>query len=279
MNLLLFLSIAILATLNSAHLCLGRSIPEQDNSLTSSSNSNSNSKYRREWIKISKAPPVTVKQSRGQTVELNCEVIGSPTPIVQWVHGSGQMIDWDDFVTNIVSEVSPNAFTRVHSRLVLDHSSHASERSYTCIGRAGGQTTYATTTVIQDENPSSASSSSSMTTKNLSDLLLNNHNNFYNGLKKARITLFYESMFDVIGSTVILPCKTYGRPLPEVYWLDEEGNVINDNVREPRYKTLPTGELIITNLNWSDMGAYTCVAKNAISKDVASTFLYPLKPN
>lgn len=43
-----------------------------------------------------------------------------------------------------------------------------------------------------------------------------------------------------------------------------------------RFKVLGTGELLITNLRFNDMGTYICLAKNSVSKDVVSTFLYPL---
>lgn len=42
-------------------------------------------------------------------------------------------------------------------------------------------------------------------------------------------------------------------------------------------QTLPTGELLISDLKWNDMGTYTCVAKNGIAKDTIQTFIYPLR--
>jgi hypothetical protein len=33
---------------------------------------------------------------------------------------------------------------------------------------------------------------------------------------------------------------------------------------------------MIKNLQFKDMGTYICLAKNTVSKDVVSTFLYPL---
>lgn len=74
--------------------CLGRSISsEPDNSLSANSVNSVTYEQPRDWVKISRAPPARVTQVRGTTIELECEVMGSPTPIVQWVHGSGQMID------------------------------------------------------------------------------------------------------------------------------------------------------------------------------------------
>lgn len=161
-----------------------------------------------------------------------------------------------------MSETNPNALVRVRSRLVIDHMS-VPERSFTCVGRSGTKMTYATTTVYASPpNP-----------QNITDLLTSNTNSLV-GPKKARIVLYYNAIFDTIGQNVILPCKTAGRPHPEVYWLDTENNMVgSDNAR---YKVLPTGELLITSLRWADMGLYTCIARNAVSKDSISTFLYPM---
>lgn len=168
---------------------------------------------------------------------------------------------------NIISESSGTTMARVVSRLVLDHSSHSAESTYTCIGRSGGQIAAASTTVYHVDSPRS----------NFTDLLRSGHHMFMH-LKSARITLHYKALFEYMGSTVILPCKTVGRPVPEVTWRNEEGNAVS-SIQDSRFRVLPSGELIINDLRWADMGSYTCVAKNAISKDEAETFLYPIRPN
>lgn len=137
------------------------------------------------------------------------------------------------------------------------------ERQFTCVGRSGSKITHATTTVYAspDHPP------------NVTDLLRVNSNSLL-GPKKARIVLYYNAIFDTIGRNVLLPCKTVGRPHAEVYWMDTENNIVDSE--SDRYKVLPSGELQITSVRWSDMGLYTCIARNAISKDSISTFLYPM---
>lgn len=271
MNLKILSLLATLAIL-APPLINGRAVDlEQDNSLSASSSSSSSSgprMARPNFVKITSPPPAQITQIRGSTVELECEVMGSPTPYVQWVHGSGQTADWDDTTVNIISESSPTTMARVVSRLVLDHSSHAAESTYTCIGRAGGQIAVASTTVYHVEAP---------TRSNFTDMIKPAHHLFMH-LKPARVTLHYKALFEFMGSTVILPCKAVGRPLPEITWKNEEGNAVG-SMQDPRFRTLSTGELIINDLRWADMGSYTCVAKNAISKDEAETFLYPIRPN
>lgn len=264
MNLKILNLLAVLALLSPQ--INGRAVDlEQDNSLSASSSGSRTS--RPNFVKITTLPPRQLTQVRGTTVELECEVMGSPTPYVQWVHGSGQTADWDDASINIVSESSPTTMARVVSRLVLDHSTRAAETTYTCIGRSGVQIALASTTVYHIDAPRS----------NFTDIMRSGHHLFTH-LKPARVTLHYKALFEYMGSTVILPCKAVGRPVPEITWKNEEGNVIS-SMQDPRYRTLPTGELVINELRWADMGTYTCVAKNAISKDEADTFLYPIRPN
>ncbi|XP_055544660.1 neural/ectodermal development factor IMP-L2 [Wyeomyia smithii] len=265
MNLKILSLLAVLAIL--APVISGRAIDlDQDNSLSASS-TGPRTTIRPNFVKITSQPPSQITHLRGSTIELECEVMGSPTPNVQWVHGSGQAADWDDVTMNIISESSPTTMARVVSRLVLDHSTRAAESTYTCIGRSGGQIAIASTTVFHVDAPRS----------NFTDILKPVAHHFMH-LKPTRVTLHYRALFEDMGSTVILPCKTVGRPLPDITWKNEEGNVIS-SIQDPRFRTLASGELIINDLRWADMGLYTCVAKNAISKDEAETFLYPIRPN
>ncbi|XP_040156857.1 neural/ectodermal development factor IMP-L2 [Anopheles arabiensis] len=226
------------------------------------------------FVKITAAPPARVAQIRGTTVELECEIMGSPTPTVQWVHGSGQTADWEDISVNVISEDTPTSVARVVTRLVIDRASRASQTTFTCIGRAAGQEVSSSTVVYHVDSVAHLG--------NYSDVPLLRPvaavDTMFKNLKGARITLHYKTLFENMGSTVVLPCKAVGRPLPEITWLNEEGNVVG-SLQDARFRTLPTGELIITGLRWADMGSYTCVAKNVLAKDESETFVYPIRPN
>ncbi|XP_063708931.1 neural/ectodermal development factor IMP-L2 [Culicoides brevitarsis] len=221
---------------------------------------------RNDFVKIVKAPALRISQPTGYSVELECEVVGSPAPVVQWVHGSGQYVNFDEFETNLISESDPTIMTTVKARLVIEHQIR-SESTYTCVAKSGGKTAYASTTVHKGPR-------SLIKQQNLTDNFLYK-TNLYGALKPVRITNFIKSILTLMGSNLILPCRTIGRPLADITWLDIDGNVIAG--KDPRFKTLPTGELIISDLKWSDMGSYTCVAKNGLSKDTISTFIYPIK--
>lgn len=53
----------------------------------------------KDWLKIIEAPPPKVIQALGNSIELECEIMGSPPPTVHWVRGSTP--------TSIVSLYSP----------------------------------------------------------------------------------------------------------------------------------------------------------------------------
>uniref|UniRef100_A0A182Q760 Ig-like domain-containing protein n=1 Tax=Anopheles farauti TaxID=69004 RepID=A0A182Q760_9DIPT len=226
------------------------------------------------FVRITAAPPARVAQIRGTVVELECEIMGSPTPTVQWVHGSGQTADWEDISVNVITEDTPTSVARVVTRLVIDRASRASQTTYTCIGRAAGQEVSSSTVVYHVDSVSHLGNYSDMPLLRPAGAV----DSMFKNLKGARITLHFKTLFENMGSTVVLPCKAIGRPLPEITWLNEEGNVVG-SLQDPRFRTLPTGELIITGLRWADMGSYTCVAKNVIAKDESETFLYPIRPN
>lgn len=68
---------------------------EQENSLTDvdAQEEIESGEVDREWIKMSKKPPSKMHYHIGQTVELECEIVGSPAPIVSWVRGTGQFVN------------------------------------------------------------------------------------------------------------------------------------------------------------------------------------------
>jgi hypothetical protein len=83
--------------------CFGHVIPEalsseeMDNAISSPSENQPQEVEKKDWIKVTKKPPTRVHYHDGQSIELECEVIGSPAPNVEWVRGTGQMIDVSSF--------------------------------------------------------------------------------------------------------------------------------------------------------------------------------------
>lgn len=90
------------------------------------------------------------------------------------------------------------------------------------------------------------------------------------------ITLYSPTRVANIGATIILPCRASGKPEPEISWVDNL-NVPLSLSMSMRHRVLDSGDLLIEELLWEDMGGYTCQAKSGHRQQVVSTFLYPLR--
>ncbi|XP_026472124.1 neural/ectodermal development factor IMP-L2 isoform X2 [Ctenocephalides felis] len=221
----------------------------------------------RDWVKISQAPPAAVTQALGTSLVLECEAVGSPAPTMQWMRGNVPITELDDYEeSNAINEAPSTGLVRVRSRLVVDNVLPAERSAYTCVARSGAETAIATSVVYSAPGPM-------IKPQNLTELLTLN-NNIISGPQQARVVLYYSVVMETIGSSMVLPCRAVGRPRPEIFWLDNNENIITN--QDPRFKTLPSGELYITSLRWADMGAYTCVARNPLAKDSVTTFIYPV---
>lgn len=82
----LYLAIALLL----ASSINGRAIDDMDNSIQLTNNINNDDKMfaDRDWVEISLAPPPKLIQQSGSSIELECEVTGSPQPSIHWVRGN-----------------------------------------------------------------------------------------------------------------------------------------------------------------------------------------------
>lgn len=138
-------------------------------------------------------------------------------------------LQFDDVDTNIISESDPTVMTTVRSRLIIDHPV-GSERTYTCVARSGSKTDYVSSTIVHKGPRHPIKPKETM-----NDLILSN-SNIFGGLRPVRITDYFKSVLALMGSNLILPCKTMGRPRGEVTWLDVNDNVITG--QEPRFKVI-----------------------------------------
>lgn len=66
----------------------GRAIDDMDNSIQSANNNDDKMFADRDWVEISLAPPPKLIQQTGTSIELECEVTGSPQPSIHWIRGN-----------------------------------------------------------------------------------------------------------------------------------------------------------------------------------------------
>lgn len=59
-----------------------------------------------------------------------------------------------------------------------------------------------------------------------------------------------------------------------VAWTLPDDKLVNSDMKD-KYEILATGDLLIKDLNWADMGSYVCTVSDDQSSDSISTFVYP----
>ncbi|XP_050524261.1 neural/ectodermal development factor IMP-L2 isoform X2 [Daktulosphaira vitifoliae] len=209
----------------------------------------------KDWVMVKEMPPNIIRASPGQRVELECTVFGSPVPQAQWNRG---------IQLNQIT-IGPNEFEssgeyqgagKVTVRHVIDCIQPHHQGVYTCTGQAREQSIASDPVSIIVEGRGSQCASE----------------------KTSRVTKWSPVLMQMMGTTVMIPCSVSASTPYRHYWMDNYNRVINFDV-DPRHKLGPEGELILNELSWSDMGEYTCIVENSISRDSASTFLYPMLPN
>lgn len=250
-----------------------------------------------DWVKITESPPSKVFHPAGTSVELECEATGSPAPSITWVRGKSarSAAALNAYASNAVSSSSkapssPHSLVRVRSRLIIDRADPA-PYEYTCIAQAGGKIAAASATVYGPLSAgiagmlksaavaAAAAAQADGVTNGVIGYTLH-ANRLAEGLRKPRIVSYYNVIFEQIGNAVFLPCTAVGSPSADVYWLDNEEQLIGSaGTAAPggaRLRVTPDGELLIGELKWSDMGTYRCVARSALGKDMVTTFVYPM---
>ncbi|EDV95857.1 neural/ectodermal development factor IMP-L2 isoform X2 [Drosophila grimshawi] len=232
--------------------------PEEEQQPAQSKHSR-NRLFEDDWLKFTKTPPTKMQQAAGATIEIVCEMMGSQVPSIQWIVGHMPRSEIDNLESNAITEYAPSAIVRVKSVHVIDHML-SEPRVYTCIGRSGSKTIYASTVV----HPSHSD-------LELGGLIATEKQ--YQGPQKPRIIYTEKTHLDLMGSTIMLPCKVHARPHARITWKSNEDKEI---VQSHRFKVLPTGDLLIIGLKWEDMGNYKCIAHNAVGHDSADTFVYPV---
>ncbi|XP_028176289.1 neural/ectodermal development factor IMP-L2-like isoform X2 [Ostrinia furnacalis] len=209
----------------------------------------------RPFVNISDPPPKSVRVAPGTRTELVCEVIGKPAPHAQWLKNGQPLGDYDE--VNEIFSIHPSSLARMTTKVVVSSAANGDE--YTCVATAGLKQQMATSTVYTVDDDEA----------NIFTLEA-----LFRKPTKPVITEYYNEIFQDIGSSAVLPCRYYSGSKAQVYWLDSRDELIYGN---SRIRVLPTGDLLVTNIRWEDMGNYTCTVKNKHGKDTVATFLYPAK--
>ncbi|KAM3968577.1 insulin-related peptide binding protein [Aphomia sociella] len=201
------------------------------------------------FVKMMSAPPESVRLIPGTPLELNCVVTGHPAPTVQWLKNGEPLPEYEESA-NEIPNIHPSSIVQVVTKIIVTTASKGDE--YTCVATSGLKQKIASTIVYTTEemDPLSALFRPSAPV----------------------IVYYYDTIFQNQGTTVVLPCRVASYSHPHIFWLDGDNKPIFGN---PRMQILPSGDLLITVLEWRDMGNYTCTAKNMYGIASATTFVYP----
>lgn len=99
----------------------------------------------------------------------------------------------------------------------------------------------------------------------------------------ARIYFWTHTTLENIGTDGVIHCRAIGSPSPVITWYgpSDEQLVLGAAAAgaDAKYRLLGSGDLLIRNVTFEDMGKYRCEAQNQHGSDSADKmFLYPTEP-
>ncbi|XP_072933786.1 neural/ectodermal development factor IMP-L2-like [Epargyreus clarus] len=257
-NLVSLLVAAALVSLQCSSEATARQIGEKkldlDNALQPNAVSTAQRRRVRNFIRLEPVPE-TVRHLAGTPTVLVCAGNGHPAPTVAWMKNGELVSDFEED-TNEILNIHPTSYGHLISKLVVTAPSNGDV--YTCVMTSSLKQQSASTTVLTEDDAA--------------DVL----EQLFSVPTEPIISAYYENLLQDSGSSVVLPCRVSSFTKAQVYWQDPDNKIIYDS---PYAKVLPSGDLFITKLRWSDMGLYTCTAKNMYGTDSITTFVYPMKPS
>merc|ERR1719458_1460611 len=92
-----------------------------------------------------------------------------------------------------------------------------------------------------------------------------------------QITQWMGTYMQVMGTDARLICRARGPGSLEVIWMGPNDEVVE--YESGKYVAVGDGDLVVRDLQWSDMGMHKCVARNEFGEDMKEAFVYPLAPS
>ncbi|XP_012522665.1 neural/ectodermal development factor IMP-L2 isoform X2 [Monomorium pharaonis] len=214
------------------------------------------------WTRIVQNPPDSLEVAVGSRVELQCEVIGNPPPQVYWITGNEPERQIQELTARAqkasdIMDTEWDGVSLVTSTYVIDCVRAEDQGLKYCVSVSKNVVAQSAATVLLVNSTKTTECSSE---------------------SQPTITLHSTWRFALRDSTVILPCRVVGQPTPFLFWIDNADKIVHPATHD-RHTVLPNGDLQITELEWIDMGRYTCKVQSGYTEKSVSTFLYPVLPS
>jgi len=217
------------------------------------------------FVSIREAPPKRVEARQHGKVVLECSAAGTPAPQITWYkdgtplfkdgkhkvhgrrHGLGGLSAPD-----VVESTGHSK-----SKVTMECLDQEDAGLYECVATNGGfsrtQTVATQVDVVSydmgaDCNSRSAEASSPI------------------------INQWMDTYMQMIGMDALLLCRAAGPH--ETYWTTPNKQIVD--LKSEKYQMTSSGDLIVRNLSFEDMGMFRCTVKTASGFDIKQTFVYPL---
>jgi len=184
--------------------------------------------------------------------DIECAVQGSNYPRIEWLK-DGQLLNNEIDDDSLDLMIDSAVLVKVKSALVIPCSYPSQSGVYTCVGDDGVKRISGTTELHVDE-----SSSNSIMTEVCSE-----------SSSEPVILQWTRTYLGNQGSVAILLCRGPGNKS----WFRSSNKSLNNS----RYKVLHNGDLMISDLDWRDMGDYTCEVTLNDQIYQLTAFVYPMK--
>ncbi|GFT79998.1 zwei Ig domain protein zig-4 [Nephila pilipes] len=253
-------------------LCLGRVMVGQPSQELGKNkvylhNKDASKRTLQPTLNIRNAPPEFLDVNAGESKFLECEAGGTPPPAIHWLK-DGQKVSQNLYEnmhasakdSEVVESTLGLGFTR--SRLFLDCATPSDAGRYTCVAENDYIRAFKTSQVFVADTLEVDNDALCLAKKTFGS--------------PARVHMWTHTRLEIMGSDVQLFCRPRGDPRPHVMWKGPDDKPLND---PKKYELLPNGDMIVKHIMWTDMGGYTCQAKNSEGTDEALVFLYPTMPD
>ncbi|CAA3006346.1 zwei Ig domain zig-4-like [Olea europaea subsp. europaea] len=266
-------------------------------------------------VRFRRIPPKEFSAALGSSITLECEASSSPPPAIYWLKNGKRIIqnELDENLvidpasglagkSIVVDDVTRMALSTTKSRLFIDCAGIQDEATYTCV--ADNEYSQVTThtklslTPIEITPPVvlaiGGQGENEISTNDVSALgaLPQCLTEEFRRSQPARIQMWTHNIVEIMKNDVLLYCRSNINTKQQsaqagggdtqqrfqVAWTTPEGKeIVNEDSssRENKYEILETGDLLIRDLAWSDMGSYACTVSDEQSSDTISSFVYP----